>query len=191
MGLFGKSKQEKAADLVQTGARGVGVVLNVQDTGVTMNDNPRVQMTFRIEPLDGGAAFEAEKTKVVSRVEIPRAGDRYPVWYDAADPTTWAYATVENEEGRQNIRQMFGAAAAPTRGASAGGEKGGARQTTGKLLGAAAETMTGMGARAAAAAAPAAPAAEDPLDRLKKLDELHKAGVVTDAEFEAKKAELL
>ena len=163
MGLFGKSKQEKAADLVQTGSRGVGVVLNVQDTGLTMNDNPRVKMTFRIEPLDGGAAFEAEKTKVVSRVEIPRAGDRYPVWYDAADPSTWAYATVDNEEGRQNIRQMFGPAA---------------------------ETMTGIG-DPAAAAAPAAPAAEDPLDRLKKLDELHKAGVVTDAEFEAKKAELL
>jgi hypothetical protein len=164
MGLFGKSKQDKAVNLVETGARGVGVVLNVHDTGVTMNDNPRVQMTFRIEPLDGSAAFEAEKTKVVSRVQIPRAGDRYPVWYDAADPSTWAFAFVENEEGRDNIRMMFGEAA---------------------------ETMTGIGNPAAAAAAPAAPAAEDPLDRLKKLDELHKAGVVTDAEFEAKKAELL
>jgi hypothetical protein len=168
MGLFGKSKQEKAADLVQTGTRGVGVVLNVQDTGVTMNDNPRVQMTFRIEPLDGGPAFEAEKTKVVSRVQIPRAGDRYPVWYDAADPSTWAFAFVENEEGRDNIRLMFGEAA---------------------------ETMTGIGNPAAAAPpAPAPPdgaGAEDPLDRLKKLDELHKAGVVTDAEFAAKKAELL
>jgi hypothetical protein len=164
MGLFGKSKQEKAIDLVQSGSRGVGVVLSVNDTGVTMNDNPRVQMTFRIEPLDGSAAFEAEKTKVVSRVQIPRAGDRYPVWYDPADPETWAFAFVENEEGRQNIRQMFGPAA---------------------------ETMTGVGDPTAAAAAPAAPAAEDPLDRLKKLDELHKSGVVTDAEFEAKKAELL
>src|SRR5690242_2232228 len=167
MGLFGKSKQEKAVNLVETGSRGVGVVLNVQDTGVTMNDNPRVQMTFRIEPLDGSPAFEAEKTKVVSRVQIPRAGDRYPVWYDAADPSTWAFAFVENEEGRDNIRMMFGEAA---------------------------ETMTGIGnpaAAAAAPAAPAAPAAEDPLDRLRKLDELHKAGVVTDAEFEAKKAELL
>src|SRR3954467_4049677 len=148
MGLFGKPKQEKAANPGGTGARGVGVVLNVQDTGVTMNDNPRVQMTFRIEPLDGGPAFEAEKTKVVSRVQIPRAGDRYPVWYDAADPATWAFAFVDNEEGRDNIRQMFGEAA---------------------------ETRTGVGTPAAAAAAPAAPPAEDPLDRLKKLDELHKA----------------
>jgi Short C-terminal domain len=162
MGLFGKSKQEKAVNLVETGSRGVGVVLNVHDTGVTMNDNPRVKMTFRIEPLDGAAPFEAEKTKTVSRVEIPRAGDRYPVWYDAADPTSWAYATVDNEQGRESIRQMFGAAA---------------------------ETMTGVGDPAAATAP--APAAADPLDRLKKLDELHKAGAVTDAEFEAKKQQLL
>jgi hypothetical protein len=48
--------------------------------------------------------------------------------------------------------------------------------------------MTGVGDPAAAAAAPAA---EDPLDRLKKLDELHKAGVVTDAEFAEKKQQLL
>lgn len=48
-----------------------------------------------------------------------------------------------------------------------------------------------------ASAAPAAPAeppaapARDPIEALKQLGELHAAGVVTDAEFEAKKAELL
>src|SRR5512139_1503819 len=111
MGLFGKSRQEKAINLVETGSRGVGVVVNVQDTGVTMNDNPRVSMAFRVEPLDGSPPFEARKTKVVSRVEIPRAGDRYPVWYDPADPESWAYATVANDEGRASIRAMFGPAA--------------------------------------------------------------------------------
>jgi hypothetical protein len=165
---FGKRKREKAENLVATGSRAVGVVLAVQDTGMTMNDNPRIRMTFRIEPLDGSAAFDAEKTKVVSRVQIPRAGDRYPVWYDPADPETWAYATVDNEQGRQSIRQMFGAAA---------------------------ETMTGVGDPAAAAqAAPpsAAPAAAaDPLERLTKLNELRAAGVLTDAEFEEKKAQIL
>jgi hypothetical protein len=42
----------------------------------------------------------------------------------------------------------------------------------------------------AAAAAPAAPAA-DPLEQLKQLGELHTAGVLTDAEFEAQKAKIL
>lgn len=36
-----------------------------------------------------------------------------------------------------------------------------------------------------------APTATDPMERLRKLAELRDAGVVTPAEFEAKKAELL
>jgi hypothetical protein len=162
---FGKRKREKAENLLATGSKGIGTVLNVQDTGMTMNDNPRIKMTFRIEPLDGSPPFEAEKTKVVSRVQIPRSGDRYPVWYDPADAGSWAFATIDNDEGRQQIRQLFGAAA---------------------------ETVTGMGAPVVATApAAAAAAAPDPVERLRKLGELHAAGVLTDAEFEAKKAELL
>jgi hypothetical protein len=163
--VFGKRKREKAENLVATGSRAVGTVLGVQDTGMTMNDNPRIRMSFRIEPLDGSPAFEAEKTKVVSRVQIPRQGDRYPVWYDPADPENWAFATIDNDQGRDSIRQMFGAAA---------------------------ETMTGVGNPAAAPPAAAAPAAEpDPLERLKKLEELRAAGIVTDAEFAEKKAQIL
>jgi hypothetical protein len=162
---FGKKKKEKALNLVATGAKAVGTVLSVQDTGMTMNDNPRIKMTFRIEPIDGSPPFDAEKTKVVSRVQIPRSGDRYPVWYDLEDPSSWAFATVENDEGRAQIRQLFGAAA---------------------------ETITGVGNPAAAAApAPAEAAAPDPMERLNKLGELRAAGVLTDAEFEAKKAEIL
>jgi hypothetical protein len=149
-----KKKEEQAANLVATGAKAIGTVLSVQDTGMTMNDNPRIKMTFRIEPIDGSPPFDAEKTKVVSRVQIPRAGDRYPVWYDLEDSSLWAFGTVENDEGRAQIRQMFGAAA---------------------------ESITGVGNPAAAAApAPAAPEA-DPLERLNKLGELRAAGVLTDA----------
>ena len=71
--MFGKGKREKVQNLMASGAKGIGTVLNVQDTGVTMNDNPRVKMTFRVEPLDGSPPFEAHKTTTVSRVEIPRS----------------------------------------------------------------------------------------------------------------------
>ena len=57
--MFGKGKRQKAENLLATGSKGVGTVQNVQDTGMTVNDNPRVKMTFRVEPLDGSAAFEA------------------------------------------------------------------------------------------------------------------------------------
>lgn len=107
MGLF-SSKRKKAEDLFANGEKGAGTVVQVRDTGTTINDNPRVKMVFRVEPLSGAAAFDAEKTTTVSRVEIPRQGDRYPVWYDAQDPTRWAYATVADDEGRATMRQLFG-----------------------------------------------------------------------------------
>ena len=159
--MFGRGKRQKVENLMATGSKGVGTVVNVQDTGMTVNDNPRVKMVFRIEPLDGSPAFEARKTKTVSRVEIPRSGDRYPVWYDAQDPETWAYATIAAEEGRQQIRQLFGDVAS---------------------------TLTGFGNGVPAAAAPAA---ADPAARLRKLDELRAGGLLDDAEYEAKKAEIL
>ena len=153
---FGKKKREQAMNLFETGSKAIGVILSVQDTGVTINElNPRVRMTFRIEPIDGSEPFEGQKTKTVSRAEIPRAGDRFPVWYDPADHESWAYATIDNEQGREQIRQMFGDKA---------------------------DQITGVGNLATAI---------DPLDRLKKLDELRAAGVLTNDEFETKKAELL
>jgi hypothetical protein len=129
MGLFGKSKKQKAADLMASGSKGVGTVVSVRDTGMTVNDNPRVEMVFRVEPLDGGPTMDLTKKTTVSRVEIPRQGDRYPVWYDPQDTSTWAYATVADESGRENLRQMFGDAAnsfvgmgTPAAPAGAGGQ---------------------------------------------------------------------
>ena len=160
--MFGKKKREQAMDLFQNGSRAIGTVTNVQDTGMTVNEDPRVRMTFRIEPLDGSAAFEAQKTKTVSRVAIPRAGERYPIWYDPHDHDKFAYATIDNDQGRAQIRQLFGTAA---------------------------ETITGIGGAGAVPAAAASP--PDPIEQIRKLDELRAAGVLTDAEFQQKKTELL
>jgi Short C-terminal domain len=156
--MFGRGKKAKAQNLMATGTRGVGIVADVRDTGMTVNDNPRVKLHFRIEPLDGSAGFDGQKTKTVSRVEIPRAGDRYPIWFDAADHESFAYATIDNEQGKAQIRQLFGTAA---------------------------ETITGIADPTAAAAA------TDPIEQIRKLDELRTAGILTDAEFEQKKSELL
>jgi archaellin len=162
MGLFGKSKKEKAADLMATGSKGAGTVISVQDTGMTVNDNPRVKMTFRVEPLDGSPALDLKKTTTVSRVEIPRQGDRYPVWYDAEDTGTWAYATIADDSGRQTMRQMFGDVA---------------------------ETFVGMNAPGAPVGA--APQGQDTVEQLKQLADLHSQGILSDDEFAAQKAKLL
>jgi len=162
MALF-KSKKKQAAELFETGSKGAGTVISVQDTGMTVNDNPRVKMTFRIEPLDGSPPFDAEKKTTVSRVEIPRQGDRYPVWYDPADPKeTWAYATIADDNGRATMRQLFGDVA---------------------------ETFVGM--NAPAAPAPAGAQGQDVVEQLKQLADLHSQGILTDEEFAAQKAKLL
>jgi hypothetical protein len=85
LGFIGRSKRVRAMELVAHGRRCTGEVVSVADTGVTINDNPRVKITVRAEPR-GVAPFTIEKTAVVSRVQIPRPGDRCTVFYDAADP---------------------------------------------------------------------------------------------------------
>jgi len=87
-------KRLRAARLLSNGHTGTGTVLAIGDTGVTINGNPRVRLTFRIEPSDGVTPpFEATKTTTVSRVQLPRVGDRYPVWFDPDDHDKWAFAT--------------------------------------------------------------------------------------------------
>ena len=105
------------------------------------------------------------KKSTVSRVQIPQPGCRYPVWYDVADPSNFAFAMVHDDTGRQQIAAMFGDVFGPN------GEY--------------------IGMPAVAAAAPAAGGSDDALDKLAKLADLHKAGVLTDEEFSAKKAQLL
>jgi len=78
--VFGGKKKKLLAEGIQAQA----VVINVQDTGMTINDNPRVKLTFQVQP-EGGAPFEAAKKVTVSRVSIPRVGDKYIVRYDPAD----------------------------------------------------------------------------------------------------------
>jgi Short C-terminal domain len=163
MGFF-KSKRKLAEQLMATGSRGAGTVVQVEDTGMTINDDPRVKMTFRVEPLDGSPAFDANKTTTVSRLSIPRQGERYPVWYDPQDTSKWMYATIADDTGRQTMRQMFGEVA---------------------------ETFVGMGAPDAPAAAAGAPQVQDTVEQLKQLADLHNQGLLTDDEFEQQKAKLL
>lgn len=109
MGIFGKSKRQKAAELLQSGHPGVGTIVSVQDTGMTINDNPRIKLTMRIEPLDGSPAFDGYKTRTESRLTIPRQGERYPVYFDPADKEkTWLYQVPGDDSGRAIIKQAFG-----------------------------------------------------------------------------------
>jgi hypothetical protein len=86
--FLARSSRRSAArvtELSQHGRSSGGEVVSIQDTGVTVNNNPRVHLTVRVEP-PGEPAFTVEKTATVSRVSLPRVGDRCTVLYDPADP---------------------------------------------------------------------------------------------------------
>ena len=83
-------------ELVDHGVAAEADVLEVWDTGWTVNDNPVVGMNVRVHP-DGAPAYEAtiEKT-MVSRIATWQfqPGNRIPVRYDPQNP---AIVSVDRE----------------------------------------------------------------------------------------------
>jgi membrane protein implicated in regulation of membrane protease activity len=115
----GAAKQAMAAELMRSGTRGIGTIVEVADTGTTINDNPRILIRMRIEPLDGSPAVERAKKAIVSRVAVPRVGERYPVWFDRADPEKWMFGTDMDETAPAEVKEMFARAQAGADGGAA------------------------------------------------------------------------
>ena len=156
------AKQVTAAELMRSGVRGVGTITGVGDTGVTINNNPRIVVTMRIEPVDGSGAVERRKTVTVSRVQIPQVGARYPAWFDRNDPDKWMYGTdMDASQAPAEVRDLFARAAAGAPGAP---------------------LVTG---------GPHPAEEASPVEELESLTALWKAGALTDSEFAAAKARLL
>ncbi|HEY6798720.1 MAG TPA: SHOCT domain-containing protein [Kineosporiaceae bacterium] len=78
----------RTRQLLATGSRGIATVLDLQDTGVTINDNPRVRLRLLVQPADGTPPFEVTIARTVSRVDVPRRGDQAGVVFDPADRST-------------------------------------------------------------------------------------------------------
>ena len=79
-GAMKGSKDRKR--LLQTGQKRLVNIVNVQDTGMTVNNNPYVKIT--VETTSGNTAtFQM----MVSRIQIPRPGDKMEVLIDPANPT--------------------------------------------------------------------------------------------------------
>jgi hypothetical protein len=72
------------SELVHAGRRAPAVVIEVKDTGTTVNNQPRVRLRLRVEP-EGEPSFEVERKLLVSRLAIPRVGERGEVAYDPDD----------------------------------------------------------------------------------------------------------
>ncbi len=83
MALFGGRKRKQR--LEEAGVNAPAQIVAVNDTGMTINNNPRIALTLQVSPTDGTAPFQLSKKVTVSRVSIPRPGDALAVRYDPSD----------------------------------------------------------------------------------------------------------
>jgi hypothetical protein len=105
--MFGNKKKKILSEGIQARA----IVINVQDTGMTINDNPRVKLTLQVQP-EGDVPFEATKKATVSRVAIPSIGDEYVVRYDPAKKDEVEFDTAAAAQANQAAATAMAQAAA-------------------------------------------------------------------------------
>ena len=71
--------------LAQNGLDAPAEVVMVQDTGATVNMNPVVVIQMKVTPA-AGAPFDLTTQTMVSRIAVPRAGDKIKIKYNPANP---------------------------------------------------------------------------------------------------------
>ena len=72
--------------VAQYGMPASAEVLMVTDTGTTINMNPVVEIKLLVSPT-AVAAFETTARTMVSRIAVPRKGDKINIKYNPADAT--------------------------------------------------------------------------------------------------------
>ena len=78
LGFF-KDRQKKAR-LKLVGVKGQAKIVDIQDTGITVNNSPLAKLTLEI------AHTQVEINVYISRVSTPRIGESIEVVYDPSNP---------------------------------------------------------------------------------------------------------
>lgn len=79
-----KKIRKEIDDFLKYGTKAIAEVAEINDTGITINDDPVVRMTLNVNPGMAGT-FTHTAELAVSRVKIPRVGDTVKVIYDTKD----------------------------------------------------------------------------------------------------------
>jgi hypothetical protein len=82
--MFTFCGQEDYDRIMEVGLTGKGIIQKVEDTNVTINENPQVRLYLTVYSKDR-EPFDAVIKMVVSRVNVPRKGDWVAVKYDPVD----------------------------------------------------------------------------------------------------------
>jgi len=79
--------QQMGQMLTMTGLPATAEVLGIEDTGTLVNFNPVVRLQLKVTPSVGGVDFETTGQLAVSKIAIPRVGDKINIKYNPADPS--------------------------------------------------------------------------------------------------------
>jgi hypothetical protein len=77
-------KYTDSGNLNQTGMPASAEVMSIADTGMLINYNPVVKMRLKVTP-QFGPGFEADVETAVSKIAIPRVGDKINIKYNPAN----------------------------------------------------------------------------------------------------------
>jgi hypothetical protein len=81
------AQQQKTQMLMATGIVGQATVDAIADTGVTINENPEIELTLTVT-VPGGAPYKATLKQVISRIAVAgyQPGATVPVRVSPDDP---------------------------------------------------------------------------------------------------------
>ncbi len=78
--------QKSGQWLAQAGMPASAEVVSIEDTGKLINMNPVVKLKLKVTP-QMGVPFETAGETMVSKIAIPRKGDKVDIKYNPADPS--------------------------------------------------------------------------------------------------------
>lgn len=164
-----KKKQAEAQRLMATGSKARATILSIEPTGMVMNDiNIKCRVQFRLEPLDGSADFQGEKSFFINQTQMPRVGDVWPCWYDPSDPSVFGVGQPDLAD--PSTQQVFAEFGIPHPLADASATSGSAT---------------------AAASVGEDVEEDDRLDDIERLADLRSRGLLSNDEFESEKRRIL
>lgn len=84
---FIRNKRKRVEELMAKGTQGEATILSLEDTGMRVNDNPRVKMDLEIR-MPYGLPFKITKTVTIPLIRLSQVqvGAVIPVMVDMADP---------------------------------------------------------------------------------------------------------
>ena len=85
---FYRNRQKRAEELMAKGTQGEATILSLEDTGMRINDNPRVTMKLEIR-MPYGAPYQLTKNVTIPIIRLSQVpvGAVVPVMVDMSDPT--------------------------------------------------------------------------------------------------------